>query len=374
MKVDDSWGCIGGPRRTDARRTIAGGLRRLALVLVSVFVASTTVAQSAPAKAPKGPERVVLFVWGADASVDARADTLVWTILGRLGQFERADFRVHNDAALKETFRTSFKKAESFVRADRDGRRNPESMEHATSAFFAAKNALGDLSVIEVAKAHALLGVTSQRDGQEDLAQGYFLTALHLEEASKDWVVRLAPDIEGAVLAADRERALAKRETVRLSGTPSGAVIVLDGEAVGTLPMPVEARAGGHLVQLSAPGHFPAGWMVDFGSARFERRMKLKAHPSLGRFDRAASALQAAVSSAGDGETYAGLTEKVADLIRLTGAKRLLAIQAVDAGGQLQLSGFASGGQGPVPINLALTKDASMLDSLEKSLGEVLGL
>ena len=352
-------------------------LSRVVIAALMLLIAS----EPATAAERKDPTAAVVVEapGDGDAALARQIETLLTTTLDG-----RGIRRVHFGQEDVTTQQTEIRKQidDSFARITAGMRSKPfdEGNEILNRAFFQAKQILGRIDPMLLARLYKAFATAQVTLGKKDLGEDYIAASLHLDKDQSPRSFHYFSDMRWVVEAANK-RVTGKRHKVTLSAEPSSAHILVDGKDLGRSPVEISLASGPHLVQIQANGYFPQGWLKET-EAETRWTFQLRPLPGWKRYTslrqegttllRLDKAGRKAVSTGGEAPAPSCPTENLNSLGRMVDARHVLLASVESVGDRIAVRGCLAEGETITPFALLLVRDATLLAKIRTGVEDAL--
>ena len=314
-----------------------------------------------------------------DAALARQIETLLTTTLDGQGihrvHFGREDVSTREKEILKQI-------DEAFARVSAGMRSKPfdEGNEILNHAFFQAKQILGQIDPILLARLYKAFAAAQVTLGHTELGEDYVAASLYLDRDQSPRSFQYFTEMTRVVEAAHK-RVNGVRHPVTLTAEPSAAHILVDGKDLGQPPVEVALSSGPHLVQIQADGYHPQGWLKETDT-KTRWSFTLRPLPGWNRYtslrrDGAAglrldAAGRKAVQGGGEAPPPTCPVETLTTLGRLVDARHVLLASVESVGDRIAVRGCHGEGKIVTPFALLLVRDASLLEKIRAAVEDIL--
>lgn len=136
------------------------------------------------------------------------------------------------------------------------------------TAIKALEKGIGAVTPRDYAEAWLRLAATQHLAGDEKSARESFAAVARLDPTGKLQGHDVDDSADLPLQAAHADAEAAANGVLELESRPSGARVVVDGEAKGVAPMRLELLAGRHLVRLERAGFYPHAELVEISAKK----------------------------------------------------------------------------------------------------------
>ena len=315
----------------------------------------------------------------SDTALAQQIESLLTTTLEDRGirriYFGREDVSAREDEILKGI-------NEAFSRVTAGMRSKPfdEGNEILNRTFFRAKQILGRIDPILLARLYKAFAAAQITLGKKGLGEDYVAASLNLDSEQSPRSFHYFSAMRWIVDAAHK-RVDGPRVDVVIDAAPPEARILVDGKDMGRPPVEVKLGGGPHLVQVRADGYHPQGWLKDT-TAGTRWSIKLRPLPAWGRYTtlrrnsaaglRLDEAARRAVAAGDEAPAPVCPSDALAALGRLVVAEHILLASVESLGDRIAVRGCHSVGGTVTTFSLLLKRDASLLGHIREAVEDAL--
>jgi len=352
---------------------------------VALFLVLSVGAAAAAERVPATAAVVVEAPGAEDAALARQIETLLTvTLEGR--NIRRVRFGREDISAREDVIRKHIDVVFARVTAGMRSKPFDDGNEILNRAFFQAKQILGRIDPLLLARLYKAFAAAQITLGRKDLGEDYIAASLNLDKEQSPRSFHYFSDMRRVVEDAHRRIGGTLRD-VTIAAEPAEARIYVDGRDLGPAPAETALGGGPHLVQIRADGYHPQGWLKDADAEagadediRWDFHLRplpaWKRYTSVRREGAAALRLDAAARKAVSGGAQAPAPTCPADSIdtlgRLVDARQVLLASAEDLGGRIAVRGCLAQGGVVTPFALLLARDATLLEKIRSAVEDAL--
>ncbi|NUN16090.1 MAG: PEGA domain-containing protein [Myxococcales bacterium] len=314
-----------------------------------------------------------IFVWPKsekDTEAGTQMETLAHHAAKTIANAYPVRFVARRDSN-SEPLLAAITKAQELLRMDKTGRRAPELLELATTAYQLGRNELESISLTDLAEIFRLMGIASYLTGQKQLAGDYATAYFHMFSGGTDLEWAEFPETQALALSVQTELKTRAPGSLKLETIPSGAVVELDGKGRGVTPLTVDVPPGLHYVRFSADGYYSKAWIAEAKTQETSSlKLTLQSHPSRTRYEAAMNLIRKSIL---DEKAAVDIVGACRDVFELVQSKAVLAIVVESREDRYYLQGVFVEKSGKLTrLNKVLVKDATVLTEFAALIASVM--